>query len=58
MSCMIEEAQPDNDHYRDLALSAHFKLWNIPNRIHVFRKDRVDGFGGVLIACRNGIYHL
>jgi len=26
-----------------------------PNQYNVFRKDRADGYGGVLLACRNSI---
>ena len=26
-----------------------------PDQYNVFRKDRADGFGGVLLACRNSI---
>ena len=26
-----------------------------PKGYHTYRKDRVDGYGGVLLACRNNI---
>jgi len=45
MSCMMEEAQPDIMIITEtcMALSGHFKLWNISKRIvNIFQKDRVD----------------
>ena len=56
MSCMIDETQPDIMIITETWLSPDILNSEIfPRGYSVFRKDRADGFGGVLIACRNGI---
>ena len=55
-SCMIDETRPDIMIITETWLSPDILNSEIfPRGYSVFRKDRADGFGGVLIACRNGI---
>ena len=55
MICMIEEAQPDIMIITRLGSLRTFYSEIFPREYAVFRKDKVDGFGGMLITCRNGI---
>ena len=56
MSAMIDESQPDVMIISETWLSPDILNSEIfPVGYRIFCKDRSDGFGGVLIACRNGI---
>ena len=54
---MIDETRPDIMIITETWLSPDILNSEIfPRGYSVFRKDRADGFGGVLIACRNGMH--
>jgi len=56
MSNMIEELQPNVMIISETWLSPDILNSEIfPNGYRIFRKDRADCFGGILIACQNGI---
>jgi len=53
---LLEEYNPDIVIVSETWLSPD--VYNnefFPNGFHVFRKDRADGYGGVLFACRDSI---
>jgi len=53
---LLEEHNPDIVMVSETWLSSG--VYNnefFPNGFHIFRKDRADGYGGVLLACRDSI---
>ena len=46
-------AEALNDYFKSVFMKQDSEFF--PDGYHVFRRDRADGYGGVLLACRNSI---